>query len=125
MALDTGEQVSSGQAVDADGRSVVKERGPRTVTPWERQVAVSGTPVGSDTNFAAAVDFLSVICDKDCYFAKTSAGATSAANGDVDDRLFAASGERRILPWRSRGFWVVNANVGEVPANARVEGWVY
>lgn len=91
--------------------------------PIELTVAVAGTPVGADDTFPQAVTYVTVIADLDVFFAETSAKAAEAADGDLDDRSFAAAGERRVLPWGSAGFWVVNAVGGELP-EVRVEGWI-
>jgi hypothetical protein len=87
----------------------------------ELAVAVDGTAVGSNTALPE-VNVLSVHADADVFFAKSQAGATAAADGGKDDRLFVAAGERRTVPWYSRALWVVNANAGELP-KVRADGW--
>jgi hypothetical protein len=93
--------------------------------PLEKTVTVADTAVGSNTAFAVEVDIISVYATLDCWVAKTAAGAAAVGDGTLaDHRIFVAAGERRVLFWGSTGFWVVNANGGELP-KARVDGWAY
>ena len=96
---------------------------PKTAYPYEQAVGVAGTPVGSLTAFTASVAVLTLVADKDIWFAKTSAGTTTTATGATGGRCFAMANERRVIPWASQAFFVVNSVTGELPS-VRVEGWI-
>jgi hypothetical protein len=97
---------------------------PQAAFPLEETVAVAGAAVGSDNAFAVKVNFVAVYTTNDLWIAKSAAGVAAAGDGSNNDhRIFVAAGERRVIPWGSRGFWCVNANGGET-AVVRADGWV-
>jgi len=102
----------------------LQPRGGTTSLPVELAVAVAGTAVGSDTQFASAPAYLSVRASLDCFIATTAAGTAVAGDGSTDGRrVFVGANERRDeLPWGSRGLWVLNANATELP-KVRAEGY--
>jgi hypothetical protein len=86
-------------------------------------VTTAGTAAGSATAFAATPNFLSIFVDLDAWIGESAAVVGASGTGAEGGRVFVAARERRVLPWASTGFFVVNAVTGEKPT-ARVEGWV-
>lgn len=73
--------------------------------------------VGAGNTFAAAVRAILIsYVDKACYIAKTSGALSTAANGDLDDRIYLPGGsEGIVLPWSGRDVYFLNAVAAETP----------
>lgn len=112
--------------------SIISQRNPDE-SPWadgpqvsfalELSVANAGVAVGNANELPEAPTWISLVSDKDVFFAKTVLLVGTPADGSQDSRHFAVAGERRILPWGETGFFILNAVIAEKP-NVRVEGWI-